>query len=418
MRFWSETPPILFSGVHSYVRVRKMDRKHFKPIKPQRSFLEWCKDKRLDLLVTLGGMAAVLLATIYLHFFAPASWTKSAKVVVIPPGKSFHEVARILEDNGIIRDRRSFYLLARIEGEVSRVKAGEYEVHTQMPPREVLSKLVRGEVIQYPVTIPEGYNLYQIGEVLEQAKVCSKKIFLEKVRDPAFIDSLGLEGDSLEGYLFPDTYNLPKGFGEEQVIRQMAARFKTVYASLAKRAEKLGLSRLDVVILASMIEKEAKDRRCRRSWGSKDWSPSCAIRSPTGAWGRGCRRASSWSARRAPARRCWRKRSPARPVCRSSRSPAPNSSRCSWASVLRVCATSSSRPAKLHLHRFHRRTRRAGARRTSASRGGREGADAQSALERTRRFRSERGRPKPPSCDPQATLKPPSCDPQATPRLQ
>ena len=251
-------------GRSSFARVRKMDRKYFRPIKPQRSFQEWCKDKRLDLLVTLGGMVAVLLATIYLHFFAPASWTKNAKVVVIPQGKSFHEVARILEDNGIIRDRRSFYLLARIGGEVSKAKAGEYEVHTQMTPREVLSKLVRGEVIQYPVTIPEGYNLYQIGEVLEQAKVCSKKIFLEKVRDPALIDSLGLDGDSLEGYLFPDTYNLPKGFGEEQVIRQMVARFKTVYGSLAKRAEKLGLSRLDVVILASMIEKEAKDDQERR----------------------------------------------------------------------------------------------------------------------------------------------------------
>jgi UPF0755 protein len=241
-----------------------MDRKYFKPTKPHRSFLEWCKDKRLDLLVTLGGMVVVLLTTVYLHFFAPASWTRNAKVVVIPQGKSFHEIARILEDNGIIRDRRSFYLLARIEGEVSKVKAGEYEVHTQMPPREVLSKLVRGDVIQYPVTIPEGYNLYQIGEVLEQAKVCSKKVFLERVRDPAVIDSLGLEGDSLEGYLFPDTYNLPKGFGEEQVIRQMVARFKNVYASLAKRAEKLGLSRLDVVILASMIEKEAKDDQERR----------------------------------------------------------------------------------------------------------------------------------------------------------
>ena len=241
-----------------------MDGRTPKPIKPQRSFLEWCKHRWLDLLITLGGMMAVLLATIYLHFLAPASWTKNAKVVVIPQGKPFHEIARILEDNAVIRDRRSFYLLARIDGEVSRVKAGEYEVHTRMTPREVLSKLVRGEVIQYPITIPEGYNIYQIGEVLEQAKVCAKKEFLEKVRDPALIDSLGLEGDSLEGYLFPDTYNFPKGFGEEQVIRQMATRFKTVYASLAKRAEKLGLSRLDVVILASMIEKEARDDQERR----------------------------------------------------------------------------------------------------------------------------------------------------------
>lgn len=231
---------------------------------PRRSFMEWCKERWLDLLITLGGILAVLLATVYLHFLAPPSWTKHTKVVVIPQGKNFHEIARILEDHGIIRDRRSFYLLAQIDGDVSRVKAGEYEVHTQMLPRAVLSKLVRGEVIQYPITIPEGYNIYQIAEVLEQAKVCSKRVFLEKVKDPVLLSLLGLEGDSLEGYLFPDTYNFPKGYGEEQVIRQMVARFKTVFSSLAVRADKMGLSQRDVVILASMIEREARDDQERR----------------------------------------------------------------------------------------------------------------------------------------------------------
>ena len=234
------------------------------PIKPRRSLWEWCKERGLDLFITLGGTVAVLLATIYLHFWAPPSLTKNTKVVVIPQGKSFHEIARVLEDHGIIRDRRSFYLLARIEGALSKVRAGEYEVHTRMTPSEVLSKLIRGEVIQYPIFIPEGCNIYQIGEILEQNKVCSKKIFLEKVQDPGLIQTLGLEGDSLEGYLFPDTYNFPKGLGEEQVIRQMVSRFKTVWSSLAKRAETMGLSRRDVVILGSMVEKEAKDDQERR----------------------------------------------------------------------------------------------------------------------------------------------------------
>ena len=244
--------------------VKRMFEKKSKSNQPQRSLVEQRKKRSLDLLITLGGMLAVLLATLYLHFLAPPSWTKHNKVVIIPAGKSFHDIARILEENGIIRDRRSFYLLARIEGAVSKVKAGEYEVHTAMVPSAVLSKLVRGEVIQYPVTIPEGYNIYQIGEILEQAKVCSKKIFLEKAKDPLLVASLGMEGDGLEGYLFPDTYNFPKGFGEEQVIRQMVARFKTVYGSLAKRAERMGLSQRDVVILASMIEKEAMDDQERR----------------------------------------------------------------------------------------------------------------------------------------------------------
>ncbi len=224
----------------------------------------WFKERKSDLSISFMGLVVVLLATIYVHFLTPPSWEKHEKVVVIPTGASFHDVARILEENGIVRDRRSFYLLARFEKAISRVKAGEYEVNTGMKPMEVLSKLIRGDVIKYPITIPEGYNLFQIGEVLEQAKVCTKKIFLEKARDLNFIASLSLDGESLEGYLFPDTYNFPKGFGEEQVIHQMVARFKAVYASLDKRAGQLGLSQKEVVILASMIEKEAVDDQERR----------------------------------------------------------------------------------------------------------------------------------------------------------
>jgi UPF0755 protein len=217
-----------------------------------------------DLLLTLAGLMLVLGAAVYLHFFAPPNWARHTKVVVVPNGTNFHEICRILEDNGIIRDRRSFYLYARLQNAIPKVKAGEYEVHTRMTPAQVLHKLMQGDVIQYPITIPEGYNLYQVGEVLAQAKVCRKEAFLEKAKDPKLIASLDVEGESLEGYLFPDTYNFPKGYGEEAIIRQMVGRFKAVYAPLARRAEKMGLSQREVVILASMIEKEAMDDQDRR----------------------------------------------------------------------------------------------------------------------------------------------------------
>ena len=141
---WERCPTYGISSFSISSGSRKMTESIPKSIKPQRSLREWCKERGLDLFITLGGMVAVLLATVYLHFWAPPSLTKNTKVVVIPQGKSFHEIARILEDQGIIRDRRSFYLLARIEGALSKVKAGEYEVHTRMTPGAVLSKLLRG----------------------------------------------------------------------------------------------------------------------------------------------------------------------------------------------------------------------------------------------------------------------------------
>jgi UPF0755 protein len=228
------------------------------------SLSNWFKERTVDLLITLAGIVVVFSATGYVHFLAPPSWERNSKVVTIQAGASFRDIARILEENEIVRDRGSFYLLARMEEVIPKVKAGEYEMNTRMTPGMVLSKLVRGDVIKYPITIPEGFNLFQIGEVLHHAGVCSKKYFMEKVKDLSLVASLGLDGDNLEGYLFPDTYNFPKGLGEELAIRQMVTRFKNVYTSLAKRAEQLGLSRKDVVILASMIEKEAADDQERR----------------------------------------------------------------------------------------------------------------------------------------------------------
>ncbi len=227
-------------------------------------FINWCQERYFDLFVTLIGLGAIFLATGYVHFWAPAGWEKHIRVISIQSGMSFKEIAKILEDNGIVRDQRSFYFLARLQEAIPKVKAGEYEMHTNMKPLEVLSKLIKGEVIKYPVTIPEGYNIFQVAEILEKAGVCNKKKFLAKARNPDFLASLGFNEESLEGYLFPDTYNFPKMMDEEQVIRQMVSRFKAIYAPLATRAQELGLSQRDVVILASLIEKEAVDDQERR----------------------------------------------------------------------------------------------------------------------------------------------------------
>lgn len=239
-----------------------------RPMMDKKSWLTsltlWLKERTKDFWITFLGLTVILLGAMYLHLYAPASWEKHTKVVNIPTGTSFQDVARILEENGIVRDQRSFYLLARINGVIPKVKAGEYEVHTSMKPAEVLDKLIRGEVIQYPVTIPEGYNIYQIAEVLDRAKVCGKQAFIQKAKDSTFAAFLGLEEDGLEGYLFPDTYNFPKGHGEEQIIRQMVSRFHSIFRTLEQRAEHLGLSRREVVILASMIEKEAVDDQERK----------------------------------------------------------------------------------------------------------------------------------------------------------
>ncbi|MDH4264232.1 MAG: endolytic transglycosylase MltG, partial [Deltaproteobacteria bacterium] len=85
------------------------------------------KERTDDLLITLVGIVVVFSATGYVHFLAPPSWERHSKVVTIQAGMGFRDIARILEENGIVRDRRSFYLLARMEEAIPKVKAGEYE---------------------------------------------------------------------------------------------------------------------------------------------------------------------------------------------------------------------------------------------------------------------------------------------------
>ena len=229
------------------------------------SFSRWLEVRGRDIAITFAGLLIAFLGAVYVHFLTPPpSSERHSKVLTIQPGTNFSQVSKILEDNGIIRDRTSFYLLARLEDSIPKIKAGEYEFNTTMTPHSVLKKMVRGEVIKYPITIPEGFNLLQVGEVLGQAAVCSRDDLLKKASDSSLIKSLGFDGESLEGYLFPDTYNFPKMFGEENVIHQMITRFKTVYAPLAKRAEELGLTCSEVVTLASMVEKEAVDDQERR----------------------------------------------------------------------------------------------------------------------------------------------------------
>jgi UPF0755 protein len=129
-----------------------------------------------------------------------------------------------------------------------------------MLPLEVLDALVKGQVKHHLVTFPEGYTLFQVAQLLEDLTIVDKKSFLQKASSPALINALSLSqlaGPTFEGYLFPDTYHLFRQMDPEEIIRMMVLQFKKVFGpDLANRASELGISEREVVILASIIEKE------------------------------------------------------------------------------------------------------------------------------------------------------------------
>lgn len=211
-------------------------------------------------LLSLGLLFLFFILVIYWLFFVPPPKTASTKVIFIKKGSHLKKVSEVLEQEGIIKNRRAFVLLTTILGKKAKVKAGEYEFHTQMLPLEVLDALVKGQVKRHLVTIPEGYTLSQVAQLLEDLNLVEKKGLLQKASSPPFINALGLSqlaGPTLEGFLFPDTYHLFREMDPEEVIQVMVYQFKKVFGpDLVHRASELGFSEREAVILASIIEKE------------------------------------------------------------------------------------------------------------------------------------------------------------------
>lgn len=207
---------------------------------------------------------ATLFLTLFIHFyialFVPPTREKVWKEVQVTEGMSFKAVAAVLHREGIIRYRGYFEILGRLKGITRKVRAGYYGLGTHMSMWEVLDALEYGRIIEYEVVIPEGYNIYQIGYVLAQTPLVSDpQQFIRLAKDRKFVRSLGIEADTLEGYLFPDTYYLPKGITIDGIARRMVQRYKSVFdESYRSRAEELGFTEHQIITLASIVEKEAK----------------------------------------------------------------------------------------------------------------------------------------------------------------
>jgi len=178
-------------------------------------------------------------------------------VVEIPADASFKTVAGLLAQKGLIVSPFWFRLLGKIQDAERRIKPGEYDFHTRMRPREILDALVKGKVILYSVLIPEGFTAHQVGRLLSERGLADEMAINRLVTDPDFVQSLGVDAPTLEGYLFPDTYYFPRHTKPEEILKTMVGRFRQVFpAGMQARAAELAMTEREVVILASIIEKE------------------------------------------------------------------------------------------------------------------------------------------------------------------
>ncbi|MCC6747377.1 MAG: endolytic transglycosylase MltG [Deltaproteobacteria bacterium] len=183
----------------------------------------------------------------------------------IGKGLAFPEVVRILQDQGLVSSAAAFRFYANYKGQASKIRHGDYELSTSITPRQLLSVLVTGVAApQVTVLIPEGKNMLEVAELLDRAQVASREGLLRQMRDPQLLRRLGISGDTMEGYLFPDTYKMKAHSPPREVLEKLFARHKRVYyqlcaahpAQLKALRKRLGWGQREIVIMASIVEKE------------------------------------------------------------------------------------------------------------------------------------------------------------------
>ena len=208
-------------------------------------------------LVVLGGLAFAAFRLWDERRYSTAPFGEGERTVVIAPGSGPRAIAQALAQGGAISDAKRFLVHLRWFRRGQVMKAGEYQFDGPVTPDEVIDKLVRAEVKLYRFTVPEGLRIDEIAPLIGATGLCDADKFLALARDPQIARKLGVPGNSLEGYLFPDTDSMPRTQGCAGVAQAMVARFRAAWEQAnAQRAPEVKLNQQQAVTLASIIEKE------------------------------------------------------------------------------------------------------------------------------------------------------------------
>jgi len=223
-----------------------------KNIKPKR--IHW-----ITKLVALLVMIALGLGIYLNNQLGPVNINDNVdRMFEVHQGTTSMQIAKNLEKEGLLKNTQAFIIYNRLTGKTNKLKAGHFLLNPTMSAQEITTKLVEGKVATISFTIPEGYTLKQIAEVLVKKEISTDKEFWTVVKEGEFefpfLQDLPQTDNRLEGYLFPDTYKISLGMSTKNVIKMMLKRFEAVYKQLPPN--NTGLSTHEVVILASIVEGE------------------------------------------------------------------------------------------------------------------------------------------------------------------
>jgi UPF0755 protein len=215
----------------------------------------------------LKSIRAALLATVLLvvavtgwlvkELMTPVGKASAAILFEVEKGRSARGVVDGLRQRGLVRSALPLRLACRLFYPGERFKAGEYRFTPPLKPKDALFQIFGGRVHLEPVTIAEGLTAQDIADLLRPGNLEGSASFRRALLDVGLIADWDPRAKDLEGYLFPDTYHLPRKASEAELVAAMVAEFREVFDEGRRtRAAELGMSVRDVVTLASLVEEE------------------------------------------------------------------------------------------------------------------------------------------------------------------
>jgi UPF0755 protein len=211
-----------------------------------------------NLFIIFTSMLVMAFSYAALVMLVPAQAVNRNSEIEIPRGASFRQAIDILYDSRLIRDKKIFLLAGRLTGADRKIRAGFYSIWSSMTPFEIFNIIRKGQIIEYEVRILEGDSLLEISRQFETTGIVSSEEFMKLAKSADFLNSYNIKGKSVEGYIFPDTYKIPKGLSPEYALGIMINKMREKFSlELIARMEKMGLSENELLTLASIIEKEA-----------------------------------------------------------------------------------------------------------------------------------------------------------------
>ncbi len=207
------------------------------------------------LILILLALAAVAAAWVYVSLNVPYQGFPSAGVYVdIPHGASPRTIGRLLSDQGVLRNRWIFEGITRWRSR-SKLQAGEYFFNQPATALQVFETVANGRIFVHELVVPEGYSMFDIADLVAHGDFTTREDFLAAARDPSLIRDLAPNAPSLEGFLFPASYQFPRHPTGAQMVAAMVGRFRQEWSTLAQQ-QPAGVSPENVVDLASLVERE------------------------------------------------------------------------------------------------------------------------------------------------------------------